>query len=555
MASLEGKNRSSVIRNLARKRSFRYALIRQGVLIGAATGLIISLFRILLIYADSSRSKLVEYANRGTGQALIAALVMLMLAVLITFLLKKEPEATGSGIPQVEAELLGRKDMNWLRVLVTKILGCALSIGGGLSLGREGPSIQIGAMVGKGFARSRHRVLTEERYLMSCGAGAGLSAAFGAPLAGTIFCLEELYHNFASEVLLSTMAAATTADFVTAYIIGLDPVFGFQINHSLPLRYYWAAILLGLILGVFGCLYNRTIARMQDIFDRIAGWANDLMRWITAGRMTGQNSEWVKGTWDVGTFAKVLAGLTLSYICFFLYPVTLGSGNNLVGEIAQGHFAMKALAVLLLVKFIFSTASFGTTAPGGIFLPLLVLGAVTGGVFSEAMEALTGLDGRYVEAFVVLAMAGYFAAIVHAPVTGVVLITEMTGDFRTLLPMVLVSLIAYVVSESLGTEPIYTQLMKRANRGNGSRYRISGQKKTIIDDRIVPGCDMEGMRVMDLGLPIGALIISVIRDEEEFIPDGHTILRGNDILEILLREEDIAEVETLIQTHGKEVKL
>ncbi len=555
MKSLEGKNRSSVIRNLARKRSFRYALIRQGVLIGAATGLIISLFRILLIYADSSRSKLVEYANRGMGQALIAALVMLVLALLITFLLEKEPEATGSGIPQVEAELLGRKDMNWFRILVTKILGCALSIGGGLSLGREGPSIQIGAMVGKGFARSRHRVLTEERYLMSCGAGAGLSAAFGAPLAGTIFCLEELYHNFASEVMLSTMAAATTADFVTAYIIGLDPVFGFQINHSLPLRHYWAAILLGLILGVFGCLYNRTIARMQDIFDRIAGWTNDFTRRITTGRMTARKPGRIEQTWDVGTFAKVLVGLTLSYICFFLYPVTLGSGNNLVGEIAQGQFALKALAVLLVVKFIFSTASFGTTAPGGIFLPLLVLGAVTGGVFSEAMESLSGLDGQYVESFVVLAMAGYFAAIVHAPVTGVVLITEMTGDFRTLLPMVLVSLIAYVVSERLGTEPIYTQLMKRANRGNGSRYRVSGQKKTIIDDRIVPGCDMEGMRVMDLGLPIGALIISVIRDEEEFIPDGHTILRGNDILEILLREEDVSDVERLIQTHGKEVKL
>ena len=85
--------------------------------------------------------------------------------------------------------------MNWLSVMVSKILGCALSIGGGLALGREGPSIQIGAMVGKGFARTNKRVLTEERYLMSCGAGAGLSAAFGAPLAGTIFCLEELFRN------------------------------------------------------------------------------------------------------------------------------------------------------------------------------------------------------------------------------------------------------------------------------------------------------------------------------------------------------------------------
>ena len=184
------KGKSAVVKNLRRKSVFRYALIGQGIIIGVTTGLIIALFRWLLIFADGCRNRLVAYANTGVGPALIAALVMLLLVLVIGWILRKEPESTGSGIPQVEAELLGKKDMNWLSVLVSKILGCALSIGGGLALGREGPSIQIGAMVGKGFARTNKRVLTEERYLMSCGAGAGLSAAFGAPLAGTIFCLE-----------------------------------------------------------------------------------------------------------------------------------------------------------------------------------------------------------------------------------------------------------------------------------------------------------------------------------------------------------------------------
>ena len=152
----------------------------------------------------------------------------------------------------------------------------------------------------------------------------------------------------------------------------------------------------------------------------------------------------------------------------------------------------------------------------------------------------------------VLSMAGYFAAFVHAPVTGVVLITEMTSDFRTLLPMVMVSLIAYVISERLGTEPVYTQLM---NRGKAARYPMSSQKKTLIDDRIVPGSDMDGKRVMDMQLPLGALIISVIREDAEFIPDGHTILRGGDILEILLRAEDLEDVEKLLESRCKEVRL
>ena len=442
--------------------------------------------------------------------------------------------------------------MNWLSVLVSKILGCALSIGGGLALGREGPSIQIGAMVGKGFARTNKRVLTEERYLMSCGAGAGLSAAFGAPLAGTIFCLEELYRNFSSEVLLSTMAAAASSDFVAAYIIGMEPVFGFRIEYRLPLKYYWFAMILGVVLGLFGSLYNRTIDRMQDFFDRVGTAANALAKkWPGRRRLNPKTGKMdYKG--NIAPFAKLAVGLTMAYICFFAYPITLGSGNGLVNRIAEGDFALKALLILLAVKFVFSTASFGTTAPGGIFLPLLVLGAVTGGVYSRLLENLLGIDGKYIAAFVVLAMAGYFAAIVHAPVTGVVLITEMTGDFRSLLGLVMVSLIAFVISERLGTEPIYTQLM---NRSSGKRYNVPKQRKSIIDDIVYPGSIMDGKRIMDMGLPLGALIVSVIREEQEFIPDGHTILRGGDVIEVLLREEDLAEVEHIIEEECKKVRL
>lgn len=533
------KGKSAVVKNLRRKSVFRYALIGQGIIIGVTTGLIIALFRWLLIFADGCRNRLVAYANTGVGPALIAALVMLLLVLVIGWILRKEPESTGSGIPQVEAELLGKKDMNWLSVLVSKILGCALSIGGGLALGREGPSIQIGAMVGKGFARTNKRVLTEERYLMSCGAGAGLSAAFGAPLAGTIFCLEELYRNFSSEVLLSTMAAAASSDFVAAYIIGMEPVFGFRIEYRLPLKYYWFAMILGVVLGLFGSLYNRTIDRMQDFFDRVGTAAEP------KDRKNGLQGKYC-------AFCQLAVGLTMAYICFFAYPITLGSGNGLVSRIAEGDFALKALLVLLAVKFVFSTASFGTTAPGGIFLPLLVLGAVTGGVYSRLLENLLGIDGKYIAAFVVLAMAGYFAAIVHAPVTGVVLITEMTGDFRSLLGLVMVSLIAFVISERLGTEPIYTQLM---NRSSGKRYNVPKQRKSIIDDIVHPGSIMDGKRIMDMGLPLGALIVSVIREEQEFIPDGHTILRGGDVIEVLLREEDLAEVEHIIEAECKKVRI
>ena len=222
-----------------------------------------------------------------------------------------------------------------------------------------------------------------------------------------------------------------------------------------------------------------------------------------------------------------------------------------MGRISHGEFTLGALAVLLIIKFIFSTASFGSGSPGGIFLPLLVLGAVTGGFFSRLL-GLAGMDQSYITAFVVTAMAAYFAAIVRAPVTGVVLITEMTGDFTTLLPLVLTSLVAYLTAELLGTKPIYTQLLERslgkspAGRASRGRRASLRDRKTVIDAEVDVGSHMDGKTVAEFGLPLGTLIVSVLRDGIEIIPDGHTILRAGDELEILTRENDLADVESIV---------
>ena len=570
--------KDNAVGNLRRRDSFKYAIVGEGVIIGLITGALVSVFRLMLMGADVLRGRMVEYAAGGASRAALAALILLCIAGVISVLLGWEPEIAGSGIPQVEAELKGQKDMRWLRVIIGKFAGCALAIGGGLALGREGPSIQLGAMVGKGVSRAGHRLLTEERLLITCGAGAGLSAAFGAPLAGAIFALEELHRNFSAEVLLSTMAASAASDFVAANVFGLTPVFGFGVEHGLPLKYYWAVILLGIILGFFGILYNRTIAFMQDAFDRIGkvfARMADSLPGVSSYNLTDSKLN-TKGEIASRT-GRLITAFALAYILIFTYPQALGSGSSLVGEISRGEYTLGALAVLLVVKFIFSTASFGSGSPGGIFLPLLVLGAVTGGVCAEVL-ALAGFDQRYITAMVVVAMAGYFSAIVRAPVTGVILITEMTGDFTCLLPLVLASLIAYLIPEYFGTEPIYVQLLHRSQRAAKGRptsestvYRrpasSSGitngrtgrglsirDRKTVIDAEVHIGSHMDGKSVMEFGLPLGTLIVSVLRDGVEIIPDGHTILRGGDELEILMRERDIDDVEAIIDERCKAVE-
>lgn len=548
MATKRSLDKSYVVRNIRQKQRFKYKLILEGIAVGSIVGLVIALFRIMIVKADHARQIAVHMVKVRPVYAFAVLLLLVLIAWILDKLIRFEPDISGSGIPQIEGELKGLEDQNWRKVLAAKFAGCVLAIGGGLALGREGPSIQLGGMIGKGFALRKNALLTEERMLMSCGAGAGLAAAFGAPLAGVLFALEELHKNFSAEVLVSTMAASAVADYIAVNIIGLRPVFDFDVEHRIPLRLYWAVVLLGVILGILGVLYNKLLDKMQDFFDRFDS------KFISIGIM-----------------------LMISFLMMFIYPTVLGSGNDLVKVISDGKFTLIALAILLVAKLFFSTGSFGTGTPGGIFLPLLVIGAITGGLYSTFLSTAFGVEEYYIKGFVIIAMAGFFSAIVRAPITGVILITEMTGNFMTLLSLVAASLVAYVVADLLGGEPVYDQLMHRRQRkkvesGSGipdhdyladvysksdKKYvkkRISiRERKVVIDSNIHIGSMMDGHKVMELGLPEGSLIVSVMRDGKEIIPHGSTILNGGDDLEILCRLKDIAATEAVLDEKCKAI--
>lgn len=548
MAAKRSLGKSDVVRNIRQKQRFKYKIILEGIAVGSIVGLVVALFRIMIVKADQARQVVVQLVKVRPIYAFAVLMALILIAWILDKLLKYEPDISGSGIPQIEGELKGLEDQNWRKVLAAKFAGCVLAIGGGLALGREGPSIQLGGMIGKGFARRKNALLTEERLLMSCGAGAGLAAAFGAPLAGVLFVLEELHKNFSAEVLVSTMAASAVADYIAVNIIGLKPVFDFDVEHRIPLRLYWAVILLGVILGILGFIYNKLLDKMQDFFERFDS------KFISIGIM-----------------------LMLSFLLMFIYPTVLGSGNDLVEVISKGKFALGALGILLFAKLFFSTGSFGTGTPGGIFLPLLVIGAITGGLYSTFLSNVFGIEEYYIKGFVIIAMAGFFSAIVRAPITGVILITEMTGNFMTLLSLVATSLVAYVVADLLGGEPVYDQLMhrrqrKKAENGNSTpdheyltdvyskadkkyiKKRISiRERKVVIDSSVHFGSQMDGRKVMELGLPEGSLIVSVMRDGKEIIPHGATVLNGGDDLEILCRLRDIAATEAVLDEKCKAI--
>lgn len=508
--------KSSTKNTIERKSKYKYYLLIEGIIVGLLTGAIVSLFRVTLERAQEVRDWYLYAASKQPFYAVIGICVVIFIAMIAYLMVKKIPLISGSGIPQVKGELKGQIDAPWYKVLIAKFVGGVLVIGGGLSLGREGPSIQLGAMVGKGFSKGLKRMKTEEKMMITCGAGAGLAAAFNAPLAGVVFALEELHKNFSTEVLLTTMAATVASDCVASYIVGLKPVFNIPLPETLPIGKYWAVLVLGAVLGVLGVLYNKSIAFAQNKYDKIK----------------------IKG---------MKAAIPAIFVVIFaiVYPKVLGSGHFLVEYSCGKELLVGGLIVLFVLKFLFSVISFSSGAPGGIFLPLLVMGAVLGAIYSGAMAPLLG-GNMYVANFVILGMVGYFSAIVKAPITGVILITEMTGDFSNFLSLALVALISYIVSELLKGKPIYSQLLDRMLEKSGEEKEAKGEK-ILAEADVYFGSEMDGAPLSKIDLPKGCLVVSVERNGREIVPNGKTVLQGGDKIVILCDEYKMAVLESTLE--------
>ncbi|MGI6069036.1 MAG: ClC family H(+)/Cl(-) exchange transporter [Blautia sp.] len=491
---------------LERAQQFQIALIGEGLLIGVISGLVVLGYRIALKYAGEWLLSILEFVKRSPVTVVGWFLVLLLLAVIVGRLITWEPMISGSGIPQLEGEMTGKLEQCWWKILIAKFIGGFLSLLAGLSLGREGPSIQLGAMAGKGFSRLTGKGITEERFLLTCGASAGLSAAFHAPLAGVMFSLEEVHKNFSVSVLLSVMTASLAADYLSSNILGFEPVFQFDLQGELPENLYWTLILLGILLGVMGAFYNAVTMKVQAAF---------------------QNSR------HLNTTTRLFIPFLMAGVLGFVMPSLLGSGHEVVNSLTAGKMTLVLVLVTLVGKFIFSVISFGSGAPGGIFFPLLVLGALIGGSFGIAGVEFFGMDPSNVNNFVMLAMAGYFTAIVRAPLTGIILIFEMTGSVSQMLSLSIISIVAYIVANLLKSEPIYESLLGSLLKRRGEELAPESKERILLEIMIHHDSSLVEKKVRDVTWPESCLLVSIVRGGSEVIPRGNTPFMVGDMLVIM----------------------
>ncbi len=398
---------------------------------GTVAALIAVAYRYVLGLADNGRSFLLSFVTSPIRIVIMFA-ALIAIGLFVGWITQSEPMIKGSGIPQVEGQVRGHFTPKWLPVLIKKFVAGALAVFCGLSLGREGPSIQLGAMAAQGIAETTHRRFPDSRFIIICGACAGLSAAFNAPLAGILFALEEIHKSFSYRSVFSAMVAALFADIVSSIFYGVGATLQFPIVSTIPLKYYLLYISIGIICGAFGVLYNRTVAVVQGIYKKIP--LPDMFRIAIPFVFAG------------------IAALTL--------PQILSGGHLLLNSLTFGNMALGLMILLFVAKFIFSMICFGSGAPGGIFFPLLVLGAFLGSIIGRLSINLFGVEEFYMVNFMLLGMAATFAGIVRAPLTGIVLVAEMSGSLTQFIGLAIVSCTACLIASLLGGKPIYDQLLE-----------------------------------------------------------------------------------------------
>ena len=503
------KSLEKTFRSVSENPGHIFRLTIQGVLVGIFAGIMVCLYRFLLA---GSESVLRGYLSIIHGNVLYIILFFIALAVmgiLIDWLTKWEVDSAGSGIPQVYAEVKGHMEANWAKVLFSKIVAGVLTALGGLSLGPEGPSVQIGGMAGKGIAKIFKGSKTDELRLILVGSAVGITAAFNAPLAGVLVVFEEINHGFDKTLVFIALVSAIVSDFISKIIFGQSTILNFPVL-TIPLPSYWILVVLGLFIGLLGYIYNIGMIKSSDIVAnlRIPSWLKFVLVFMVSG------------------------------VVALLIPEISDGGHFMMDMLDIAVPSLGVLVLLLVLKYLFSMFSFSSGAPGGIFLPILVLGAYIGAVFGSIVVPAFGWQHDLIYRFVVISMAGFFAATVRSPITGIVLLAEMSGSTESLVGMIIVSLIAYVVPTLLGNEPIYESLYDRLLFKKNREY-VKKPSKHVMSEYIVPlDCNYINFKIKDIPFPKNAIVVSVIRNGKYVIPTEDFKINYSDQIQVLTDSND-----------------
>ena len=483
----------------------RVHLVFGGFLTGLASGMISVMYRFTLGKLDDLRNLL--YVNINPMRILLMLVLFFAMAVAMHLLLNWSPLSGGSGIPQIRGELLGKADIAPVPTLISKFFGGAMAAFSGLTLGREGPSIQLGGTLAKLLGKMFHATEMEQRYFITAGASAGLAAAFNAPLAGALFALEELHKSFSHFFVVPCVVASVVANWVSFSILGMEPAFSFPMKEMLPTGMIWAPVVVGIFGGIFGSVFNKGLL-----------FASTRMKKLPIPR-----------------YLIIFLAMVLALLAGLYNPILLGGGHDLIERLATTALPARILLTFFALRMVLVWTGYGSGAQGGIFLPVLTLGALIGALLHGL---LLGGDMYYAN-FLYLGMAAILSSVVQAPLLSILLVSEMSGTMLQMISVTTTAMIAYIVAQLLKNGPIYESLYD-------NMFKVKADKRSedyTMQYFLVPGdADYLDIPLKNLHIPNHPVIASVKRDNGTFTPNADTTLEGGDELLVLCREEDLEDL-------------
>lgn len=411
------------------------------IVLGLLTGLVGSVFQLAIRKANSGIVQLLDFAQQYHIPMLLTSALLSMVMVLLSWLLVQHcaPEAAGSGIQEIEGVLVDARPIYWRRLLPVKFISGTLAIASKMVMGREGPTIQMGGNIGDMLGELAHFKLKRRKTLIAAGAAAGLAVAFNAPLAGVIFVIEEMRKEFHFSFTNFTMAAIScvTATMVYRVVFGSAAIINMPVFDKPGVNSLGLFVLFGVIVGVVGLCFNITLMKSLKWTDRFKYWLK-MVFIMSMGALVG--------------------------CLYIISPDFVGGGYEIIDKSLSHYPSISMLIVVFFVRFILTMACYSTGIPGGIFAPMLALGTVLGLFCFYVLHYVFPDILLQPGMFAVAGMGALFAASVRAPITGIVLVVELTQNYNLILPLMITCLTATTIVQLAGNAPIYSQLLVRSLR-------------------------------------------------------------------------------------------
>lgn len=500
------------------------------VVTGIFAGIIITFYTISTSLGEQYSRDL--YTMVVENPAFIPLLVVGVAAggIVIGTLVKFVPMIRGSGIPQIEGACRGKFPFNWYVTLCSMFAASLACVFLGLSAGSEGPSIEMGGCVGEGTGRILRRPYMMRRLQIAAGASAGFAVAFNAPVTGMIFALEEAFKSFSPQIFVSAAVSVITALGIRT---GIRTGLGFSVGYNfegfefngMDVAGCGYVALAALIVALFAVAFYYAVQGMKKVFKKIT---------------------FLKGA------GKFTIPFALSAAFGLVTVYAMGGGHNFIHNLATGGTGVfgdisvlgagliASLIIIVAFRFISMTLYMSCGVPCGVFVPMLAVGAGLGAILSALFEQ-AGMDGQYADYLIIICMAVFFTTFVRAPITGLFMIFELTGQFANPLPALIGIVIASLVAEVCRLEPGYEKNLHGFIKDEGFADR---QKPVRLTVTVQPRSLADGGRINKQIWPSGGLVTAITEaDGTPVIPSGGTYMKAGQVLEFECTADDEDDVE------------